>query len=160
MRRRYVRDDETYVTDEPRYVPVDGEPVSAGADEVVDESSTAVAPPSPVGLLSGLIAIAGLLVFAILSFRLGFMMGDANGSANFVDFIYRISGALVHPLQGIMRNRILDSGGVFEPATAYAMGIYLIATVLALLAVWAVMPRIVTRESTAVRHRSRIAHQH
>jgi hypothetical protein len=90
---------------------------------------------------------------------MGFMMSDANPNTGFVDFMYRISGPLVQPFDNVMANRQLDGGGVFEPAAAYAMGIYIIATLFVMLVLWAVVPRWLQDRKIVIRH-DRIVHQH
>jgi hypothetical protein len=74
------------------------------------------------------VALAGLVVLAILAFRMGFEMAGANPDNDFVDFVYDISGPLVEPFDGIADDRNVEGGGVFRPETAIAMGVYLIAT--------------------------------
>jgi uncharacterized protein YggT (Ycf19 family) len=147
----------------PRYIT--GDDAASAADEaatdIVEEDKAAVRTlSSSLALLNGLIGLVGIIVVAIIAFRMGFMMADANPNAAFVDFINRISGPLVHPFQGIMRNRNLDSAGVFEPASAYAIGTYLVAMLVSMLLVWALMPRRFSRQSVTIHHRGRIAHQH
>lgn len=91
--------------------------------------------------ISAFIAVASIAVFTLLAFRMGFMMGNGNPRAGFVDWIYDVTSPLVKPFQDIMRNRVLEKGGIFEPATAIAMGTYLIATILVLMVLWALAPR-------------------
>ncbi len=97
------------------------------------------------------VALAGSALFGLLALRMGLMMGDANARADFVDFIYNISGPLVHPFQDMMRNRAVDGGGIFEPATAIAMGVYLIAALLTIAVLWALAASWPVRREGVVR---------
>jgi hypothetical protein len=109
--------------------------------------------------LSGWVALAGIAVFTILGFRLAFMIGDANPRTRFVDFMYDITGPLVYPFADMMRTRALDGGGVFEPATAIAMGVYLIAAILVVLMLWSLAPRRLAGHEIVVRRRRIVQQQ-
>jgi hypothetical protein len=130
------------------------------AKEVVTRSRP---PANPLAAwlfaLSTWVALAGVAVFTILGLRLAFMMGDANPRTRFVDLMYDITGPLVYPFADLMRTRTLDNGGLFEPATAIAMGLYLIAAVVVVLMLWSLAPRSMAGRETVVRQRRRILHQ-
>jgi hypothetical protein len=89
-----------------------------------------------LGMLAIWAGIALILVETLLGFRLGFQLGEANPANNFVEFIYDTSGPLVQPFEGISSVRELDGGGIFEPATAIAMGVYFVAALLLMLVLW------------------------
>lgn len=79
------------------------------------------------------------LVMTVLGFRLAFQLMGANPANDFVDFVYDVSGPLAEPFQGIIDNQTADSGifaqdsaGIFEPATAIAMAVYLAIGILIL----------------------------
>ena len=82
------------------------------------------------------VMVAAAIVEAALAFRLGLLAGGANPANGFVDFIYDVSGPLVQPFEGIAANRSVD-GGVFEPAAAIAMAVYLVAALLVVAVLWA-----------------------
>lgn len=105
------------------------------------------------------VGMAAVLVEVLLAFRLGFLAGEANAGNSFVDFIYDLTGPLIQPFEGIMANRALDSGGFFEPASAFAMGIYLIAAALLVFALWGVAETPLPDDDGAVRERRRIIHE-
>lgn len=109
-----------------------------------------------VAMLSWWMALAGVAVFTLLAFRLGFEMGEANPANNFVDFIYDITGPLIQPFQGIAGARTLDNGGIFHPETAIAMGVYAIATLLVVIAMNVVAGMIASADTEPVVRRSRM----
>lgn len=80
-------------------------------------------------MLSTWVLLAVTIVGTALSFRLGFLMADANRTG-FVDFIYDITGPLVQPFEGIANVRDVDGAGLFEPASVIAMIVYLVAALL------------------------------
>jgi hypothetical protein len=107
------------------------------------------------------VGVAVGVVFIGLGFRLGFKMGEANPNNGFVDFIYDATDGLVAPFDGIAADRTLDSGGIFEPETALAMSVYLIAALMVMTLLWALAaaPALYSRDTyeerrrrTAVRH--------
>lgn len=72
------------------------------------------------------------VVETILGFRLAFLMAGANPNNDFVDFIYQSGDPLAEPFQGLLASKTVDGGafeqasaGVFEPANAIAMGVYM-----------------------------------
>jgi hypothetical protein len=106
------------------------------------------------------VSLAAVVIEVALAFRLGFLAGEANARNNFVDFIYDVTGPLVQPFEGIIANRTLDSGGIFEPASAFAMGIYLIAALLVVIALWAAAAApLPDDDDVVVRERRRIIHE-
>jgi uncharacterized protein YggT (Ycf19 family) len=111
-------------------------------------------------MLAWWVGLAGVAVFALLATRLGFQLGEANATNNFVDFIYDITGPLVQPFQGISDPRTLDSGGIFYPETAIAMGVYLVATALVMLALNALAGMFVAADEGPVVHRERMVRGH
>jgi hypothetical protein len=137
-------------------------------DVVADDSATEEVVPTDhrgagaliagwLSTISALISVAAIAVFTLLAFRMGFMIGNGNPRAGFVDWMYDVTSPLVNPFQAIMRNRFLGSGGIFEPATAIAMGTYLIATILVVMLLWALAPR--WRGNDRVVHHRRVVHQ-
>jgi uncharacterized protein YggT (Ycf19 family) len=114
-------------------------PERAAAGEEVVTTTT----PGPAGFLSGFVAMfVGLVTVAIiaveaaLSFRLAFLLANANPDAGFVNFIYNVTDPLVAPFQGIIADRAVN-GGVFEPASVIAMAVYLVAALLVIGLLWA-----------------------
>jgi len=87
-----------------------------------------------LGLLVGL-ALA--VVETLLAFRLGFLVSEANPNNDFVNFIYDISGPMVEPFEDIASARSVN-GGLFEPATAIAMGVYFIAAMVLIAVLWVI----------------------
>src|SRR5450830_840259 len=72
--------------------------------------------------LGGVIMAALAVVEALLAFRLGLLLAEANPTSGFVKFIYHFSRPLAAPFQGIVTNR-----GDLEYASLIAMGVYLVA---------------------------------
>ena len=103
------------------------------------------------------LALAGAIVETLLAFRLILRLVAANPGNGFVDFIYDVSGPLVEPFEGIARNRFVD-GGVFEPATATAMAVYLVAALLLIGVLWAVTAAPAAGERSAVTRSQRRTH--
>jgi hypothetical protein len=107
---------------------------------------------------TALIAVlAAVLVETLVGLRLAFLAGEANAANNFVEFIYDATRPLVAPFQDIFANRTLDNGGVFEPASAIAMGIFLFATIMVVWVLWAATPR-TDGQYTASRRRYVVHH--
>lgn len=122
---------------------------SRGAAEFVRDSMRSLA------MLIGVVAF-GLL--ALLSFRFAFLLGGANPSNGFVEFIYDSTGWLVDPFDGIASQS--DSGdGVFDPATLIAMAVVITVTVLVMLTLRAItsVPS-ASVERTPTRHSQRETH--
>lgn len=113
-----------------------------------------------IAMLSWWVGLAGIGVFTLLAFRLGFEMGDANPVNNFVDFIYDITGPLIQPFQGVANARMLDSGGIFHPETALAVGVYVVATLLVVMAMNTMAAMLATADAGPVVHRSRMVRGH
>jgi uncharacterized protein YggT (Ycf19 family) len=112
--------------------------------EQVDEEELVVEEPHQTSGASAFLAtiawtvgIIGIVVVALLAFRLGFEMGDANPNSNAVDAIYDLTGPLVQPFQGVADANQLDNGGIFYPETAIAMGAYLVAAALLMITLYA-----------------------
>ncbi len=129
-----------------------------GEETVHHGPSSALA--ASVAMLGWWVGLAGLAVLALLTFRVGFELADANASNSFVEFIYDITGPLVQPFQGIANARTLDGGGVFNPETAIAMGVYLIATALVMLAIGALARMIAATDHGPVVQRTRMVRGH
>jgi uncharacterized protein YggT (Ycf19 family) len=83
--------------------------------------------------LGALIMVALALVEALLVFRLGFLLAEANAANGFVNFIYDVSKPLAAPFQGI----VADSGNL-EFAAPIAMAVYAVAAFLLIAALYAV----------------------
>ena len=83
--------------------------------------------------LGALIMVALAVVETLLVFRLGFLLADANANNGFVNFIYDVSKPLAAPFQGI----IADSGNL-EFASPIAMGVYAVAALLLIAALFAI----------------------
>lgn len=144
LRRKIEQVDEdgrrrTVITEEP--LPED-ENEEHQNTEMVEEEEVAQAHAGPwtvarawVRTMGLWVMLAAVVVEALLAFRLGFLLAGANPNNRFVDFIYDITGPMVEPFQGIASQRAVD-GGTFEPATAIAMGIYLVAALLLVAALW------------------------
>ena len=108
-------------------------------DEVVEERRG-----DPWNIARGWVRMVGAWIMVVLAvvetiliFRLGFQMASANPNNGFVDFIYDVTGGLVDPFEGIVRNRSVGGGGVLEPATLIAMVVYLVAAMLLVAMIWA-----------------------
>jgi uncharacterized protein YggT (Ycf19 family) len=112
------------------------------ADETLAERQVTSARPGGWSVVRGmarmlalLLGIAWAVVETLLGFRLAFLLGEANASNGFVEFIYDVTDPLVEPFQGIFANDTLSNGGVFEPATAIAMAVYFVAAALLIAAI-------------------------
>jgi len=107
------------------------------------------------------IAMAAVVTETLLALRMGLLAGEANAGNGFVEFIYDVTGPLIQPFEGIMAVRTVDNGGIFEPATAFAMAVYLAAALLLIAAIWwgAVMAPVPHEEEDAV-HKGPRVHQH
>lgn len=99
--------------------------------------------------------LALVVVLALLALRLGVQMAEANTANNFVEFIYDVSGPLVQPFDDIARTRSVSGGGFFEPATAFAMGVYTVSGLLVIAILMTVaagaLPGAVVRRRRSVR---------
>jgi uncharacterized protein YggT (Ycf19 family) len=82
--------------------------------------------------LSGVIMVALAAVEALLAGRVGFLLADANPGNGFVNFIYDVTKPLAEPFQGIVAN-----SGNLEYASAIAMGVYAVAALLIIAALFA-----------------------
>ncbi|HLF09274.1 MAG TPA: hypothetical protein VI789_08005 [Dehalococcoidia bacterium] len=109
-----------------------------GYDEVVEKRRG-----DPWNVARGWVRMIGAWIMAALAvvetllvFRLGFQLANANPNNGFVDFIYDITGGLVDPFKGIIRNRSVGDG-VLEPATLIAMAVYFVAAMLLVAIIWA-----------------------
>jgi hypothetical protein len=87
--------------------------------------------------LNMLVGLAILTVEGLLALRLAFQLTGADAGNEFVNFIYDLTGWLVGPFQGIGEEREA-LGGILEPATPIAMGIYLAAALLTMAALGAI----------------------
>lgn len=87
--------------------------------------------------LNMLVGLAILTVEGLLALRLAFQLTGADAGDEFVNFIYDLTGWLVGPFQGIGEEREA-LGGILEPATPIAMGIYLAAALLTMAALGAI----------------------
>jgi hypothetical protein len=76
-------------------------------------------------------------VTALLAVRLGLQVGSANPGNSFVDGVYDVTGAMIHPFHGIFAVHKLNNGGIFEPATVVAGAVYLAAAIAIMLLLWA-----------------------
>ena len=119
---------------EERSAPVHDEAV-AREDEVVS------AAPGPwdvargwIRVLAALLGVALVAVETAIGFRLAFLLGNANATNGFVDFIYDVTDPLVEPFQGIIANEAVD-GGILEPASLIAMAVYFVAAALLIAAI-------------------------
>jgi len=139
--------------------------------DTADEESTSSAPDdrraggeARSGLWTGLavwgstaISLVGAATFvveALLALRLTFRLADANASNAFVDFVYDLTDALVAPFRGITTTRQVE-GGVFEPETAIAMIVYLLAAIALLMLLRAVTLGPVAGRERVARHGDR-----
>jgi hypothetical protein len=110
-------------------------------------------------MLGSLVTVAIVAVLALLGFRLGFMLGEANAANDFVEFIYDASGPLVDPFAGIANERQLDNGGTFEPETVIAMAVYAVAALLVLFALRALASGALSADQETTTHRRRIVRE-
>jgi len=83
--------------------------------------------------LGAVILVALAIVEALLVFRLGFLLANANSNNGFVDFIYDLSKPLAAPFQGI----VADTGNL-EYASPIAMGVYAVAALLLIAVLFAI----------------------
>lgn len=83
--------------------------------------------------LGGVILVALAVVETLLVGRLGFLLAEANPSNGFVNFIYDVSKPLAEPFQGIVAN-----SGNLEYAAPIAMGVYAVAALLLIAALYAI----------------------
>lgn len=83
--------------------------------------------------LGAVIMVALAVVETLLIGRLAFLLGEANASNGFVNFIYDVSKPLAAPFQGI----IADSGNL-EFAAPIAMVVYAVAALLLIAALYAI----------------------
>lgn len=135
-----------------------GEHDSAVVEEY-DEATVYRGHASMMAMLSWWVGLAGIVVSALLALRLSFETGPANRTS-LVDFIYHITGPLVRPFQGIANARTLNGGGIFHPETAIAMGAYLGATVLAVVALRMFAAMAANADEAPVVHSSRMVREH
>jgi YggT family protein len=138
-------------------------------DEAVAEDEVVSSSPGPGNMVRGwirvLAALLGVALAAVetaIGFRLAFLLGNANASNGFVDFIYDVTDPLVEPFQGIIANEAVD-GGIFEPASVIAMVVYLVGAALLIAAILVLTSgpsageRVVTSRS---RHREKARYDH
>jgi uncharacterized protein YggT (Ycf19 family) len=126
-----IRREDEEMADESGRQPVGEDRPIVRDDSVVEEQVV----HSPAGgwnlargwvqSLGGVIMAALAVVEALLAFRLGLLLAEANPTSGFVNFIYNISRPLAAPFQGIVANR-----GDLEPASLIAMGVYAVAALL------------------------------
>ena len=83
--------------------------------------------------LGAVILVALALVETLLVGRMGFLLAEANASNGFVNFVYDASKPLAEPFQGIVAN-----SGNLEYASAIAMGVYAVAALLLIAALFAI----------------------
>lgn len=83
--------------------------------------------------LGAVIMVALAVVETLLIGRLGFLLAEANASNGFVNFIYDVSKPLAEPFQGIVAN-----SGNLEYASPIAMGVYAVAALLLIAALFAI----------------------
>jgi uncharacterized protein YggT (Ycf19 family) len=83
--------------------------------------------------LSAVILVALAVVETLLVGRLVFLLAEANANNGFVNFIYDVSKPLVEPFQGIVAN-----SGNLEYASLIAMGVYAVAALLLIAALFAI----------------------
>lgn len=82
----------------------------------------------------GAVTMAALaIVEALLVFRLGFLLANANANNGFVNFIYDVSKPFAEPFQGI----IADTGNL-EYASPIAMVVYAVAAMLLIAVLFAI----------------------
>jgi uncharacterized protein YggT (Ycf19 family) len=83
--------------------------------------------------LGAVILVALAVVETLLVGRLAFLLAEANANNGFVNFIYDVSKPLAEPFQGIVAN-----SGNLEYASLIAMGVYAIAALLLIAALFAI----------------------
>jgi uncharacterized protein YggT (Ycf19 family) len=83
--------------------------------------------------LGAVILVALAVVETLLLGRLVFLLAEANANNGFVNFIYDVSKPLVEPFQGIVAN-----SGNLEYASLIAMGVYAVAALLLIAALFAI----------------------
>jgi uncharacterized protein YggT (Ycf19 family) len=115
-----------------------------------------------IRVLAALFGVALVAVETAIGFRLAFLLGNANETNGFVDFIYDVTKPLVEPFQGIITNEAVN-GGILEWASPIAMVVYLVAAALLIAAILVLTSgpsggdRVVTSRS---RHREQARHDH
>jgi len=83
--------------------------------------------------LGAVIMVALAVVETLLVGRLAFLLAEANANNGFVNFIYDVSKPLAEPFQGIVAN-----SGNLEYASPIAMGVYAVAALLLIAALFAI----------------------
>jgi uncharacterized protein YggT (Ycf19 family) len=83
--------------------------------------------------LGAVILVALAVVETLLLGRLVFLLAEANANNGFVNFIYDVSKPLAEPFQGIVAN-----SGNLEYASLIAMGVYAVAALLLIAALFAI----------------------
>jgi uncharacterized protein YggT (Ycf19 family) len=83
--------------------------------------------------LGAVILVALAVVETLLVGRLAFLLAEANANNGFVNFIYDVSKPLAEPFQGIVAN-----SGNLEYASLIAMGVYAVAALLMIAALFAI----------------------
>jgi len=83
--------------------------------------------------LGAVIMVALAVVETLLIGRLAFLLVEANANNGFVNFIYDVSKPLAEPFQGIVAN-----SGNLEYASPIAMGVYAVAALLLIAALFAI----------------------
>jgi hypothetical protein len=76
--------------------------------------------------LSRIINVFMGLVLAILGLRVLFRLFDANGTHDFVNWVYRTSGDLMQPFRGIFPTQDIAGGYTLDVNALFAMLMYLI----------------------------------
>lgn len=136
---------------------------TAPASTTAEEELMTVTRHSPWGITLGWLRMAAawvalflLIIETGLVFRLIFALADANTANRFVDFIYSVTGPLVAPFEGILAERSVN-GGVFEPETVIAMGVWAILGLFLIALIWvaSTAPFSVRKESRISRERHR-----
>jgi hypothetical protein len=144
------------------------------AAEYAHEEEFATTHEQSSGLGRGLLRLLALalayvlaLVMGVLGLRLGFLLMGANPANDFVDSIYNLSDPLAEPFQGISDNKTADSGifaqdsaGIFEPATAIAMGVYLAIGILVIGLIMLLSSRGSTSSAAETHRGRRAAYEH
>jgi len=118
--------------------PVAAPPIAR--DESVVEEQVVHSPAGGWNLARGWVRSLGAVIMAALAiveallvFRLGFLLADANANNGFVNFIYDVSKPLTEPFQGI----ISDTGNL-EYASPIAMVVYAVAALLLIAVLFAI----------------------
>ena len=113
---------------------------TAAADDSVVEEQVVHSPAGGWNLARGWVRSLGAVIMAALAiveallvFRLGFLLANANSNNGFVDFIYDISKPLAAPFQGI----VADTGNL-EYASPIAMAVYAVAALLLIAVLFAI----------------------